>query len=102
MKHLKIQLRLILDLESPPEYNSTLEIPIRASEPRLLTKVNSWSKFHNFSNLGPQIFVSAPNSIPSTLIDNFDILKLLWSTEFSFETWNSEWPEMPLFTNFNS
>uniref|UniRef100_A0A0V0ITX7 Putative ovule protein n=1 Tax=Solanum chacoense TaxID=4108 RepID=A0A0V0ITX7_SOLCH len=63
-EHLKIQPRLILDLESPPETNGTLGISIRASEPHMLTKVNSLSKFHNFSNLGPQFFVSTPNSTP--------------------------------------
>ena len=41
MERLKIQRSLILDLKSPPESNNTLGIPIRAPEPRLLTKVNS-------------------------------------------------------------
>ena len=40
-ERLKIQPRLILDLESSPESNGALGIPFRAPEPRLLTKVNS-------------------------------------------------------------
>jgi len=35
-------MRLILDLESPPKTNGNLGIPIRASEPQMLTKVNSF------------------------------------------------------------
>ena len=50
-KLLKIQPRLILDLESPTETNGTLGFPIRASEPQMLTKVKLSSQFHNFMQL---------------------------------------------------
>ena len=71
MKPPKIQTRLILDLESPSEINGTLRISIRASEPQMLTKVNSYSKIHNLCNFGPQIFVSTPKSTPKLHTDPF-------------------------------
>jgi len=55
-------------LKSPLKSNITLGIPIRVSEPRILTKVNPKDKLSTTSNLGSQILKKNLNLKSTTLI----------------------------------
>ena len=90
MKHLKIQPRLILDLESPPETNGTLGFPIRASKSQMLTKVNSNSKFTTYATLDLKSSFQLQIRLRNFTQTRFDILKLMESTEIRSKSRNSK------------
>ncbi|KAL3347714.1 hypothetical protein AABB24_021410 [Solanum stoloniferum] len=68
---LKIQLRPLLSLKYFPKSNGTVEIPIQASEPKMLIKVNPKTKIFQISNFGPQIYNKTPNLKLTTLLSPF-------------------------------